>query len=437
MPDRLIIKGGKKLKGEINVRGSKNAATPMIAATLLAEEKPCRITNLPLIADVHKMIRLIESVGAEVEWEGERSITVDATDLNPESLDQKLVAQMRSSILTMGPLLARFGKLSIRHPGGCLIGARPIDTHLNGLKDLGVKVEVEEFGASQASDIAETKKAHMYHLEAGDLKGKEIILDEFSVTGTENMLMAASLAEGETTLKIAAAEPHVQNLADFLNKMGADIRTAGTNAYRIKGKKKLKGADHKVIPDYLEAGTFIILGLAAQGEITVKNVPADHLELILSKLKKFGGDIEFIDDGVVKVGNGGRLEIPGLQAMPYPGIPTDLQSPLGVLATQAEGLTLIHDPMYEGRLKYLEELNKMGAEIVMCDPHRAIINGPTELYGTKLDPLDLRSGAALIIAGIIADGTTIIKDVSQADRGYEEIEKRLQKLGVDVKRIKE
>ena len=436
MPDRLIIKGGKKLEGEIDVRGSKNAATPMIAATLIAEEGVCKITNLPLIADVHKMIRLIESMGAKVDWKGEREIEVDATDIDPERMDQKLVAQMRSSILVMGPLVARFGKLSIRHPGGCLIGARPIDTHLNGLRDLGVEVEVEEFGASQASDVAETKKAHMYHLEANNLKGKEVILDEFSVTGTENMLMAAALADGKTTLKIAAAEPHVQNLADFLNKMGADIEVDGNNIYQINGKDKLEGVDHRVIPDYLEAGTFIILGLAAEGEILVKDVPTDHLDLFLSRLKKFGGDIEEVSKGVYRVGDS-DLEINKIQAMPYPGIPTDLQSPLGVLATQAEGLTLIHDPMYEGRLKYLEELNKMGAEIVMCDPHRAIINGPTDLHGTKLDPLDLRSGAALIIAGIIADGTTIIKDVSQADRGYEEIEKRLRKLGVDVKRIKE
>ncbi len=437
MPDRLIIKGGKKISGSIDVRGSKNAATPMIAATLLAEKKPCKITNLPLIADVYKMIRLIESIGAKVEWEGERSILVDATDIDPEKMDQKLVAQMRSSILVMGPLLARFGKLSIRHPGGCLIGARPIDTHLNGLRDLGVEIEIEEFGASQTSDTAETKKAHMYHLKADNLKGKEIILDEFSVTGTENMLMAACLADGETTLKIAAAEPHVVNLAQFLNKMGASIEVAGTNTYKIKGKSALKGANQEVIPDYLEAGTFIILGLAAEGKIKINNVPTDHLELTISKLKKFGGNIKEIENNVLEVSGNGTLEIPKIQAMPYPGIPTDLQSPLGVLATKAEGLTLIHDPMYEGRLKYLEELNKMGAEIVMCDPHRAIINGPTELHGTQLDPLDLRSGAALIIAGIIADGTTIIKDVSQADRGYEEIEKRLRKIGVDVKRIKE
>lgn len=436
MADRLIIEGGKELSGSIDVRGSKNAATPMIAATLLAEERPCKITNLPLIADVYKMIQLIESVGAKVDWNGERSITVDATNLNPENLDQKLVTQMRSSILVMGPLLARHNKLSIRHPGGCLIGARSIDTHLDGLRDLGVEVKIEEFGASQAIDVAETKKAHMYHLQAQDLQGKEIILNEFSVTGTENMLMAASLATGETILKIAAAEPHVQNLAHFLNKMGAEIDISGNNTYRIKGKKSLKGADHRVIPDYLEAGTFIIMGLAAKGEITIKDVPVNHLELLLSKLQKDGGNIEIIDKNKVKVGEG-QLEIGKIQAMPYPGIPTDLQSPLGVLATQAKGLTLVHDPMYEGRLKYLEELNKMGAEIVMCDPHRAIINGPTKLHGTKLDPLDLRAGAALIIAGIIADGTTIIKDVSQADRGYEEIEKRLRKIGVDVKRIKE
>ncbi len=420
----------------MDVRGSKNAATPMIAATLLAEEGVSKISNLPLIADVYKMISLIESVGAKVEWVGEREITVDATDISPESLDQKLVAQMRSSILVMGPLMARFGKLSIRHPGGCLIGARSIDTHLNGLESLGVKIEVEEFGATETHDSGETKKAHIYHLEADSLKGGEVVLDEFSVTGTENLLMAASLADGSVVIRIAAAEPHVQNLAVFLNKMGAEIEFLGANSYLVKGKKKLSGADHAVIPDYLEAGTFIIMGLASGGKLRVKNVPVDHLSLVLSKLKKFGGNLRITSESTVEVG-GGRLQIDKIQAMPYPGIPTDLQSPLGVLATQAEGLTLIHDPMYEGRLKYLEELNKMGAEIVMCDPHRAIINGPSKLHGTKLDPLDLRSGAALIIAGIIAEGTTIIKDVSQADRGYEEIDKRLREVGIDIKRIKE
>ncbi len=435
MPDRLIIKGDKVLQGEIDVRGSKNAATPMIAATLLAEEGVCRITNLPLIADVFKMIKLIGSVGAKVTWEGKREIVVDATDLNPEKLDQKLVSQMRSSILVMGPLLARFGKLSITHPGGCLIGARPIDTHLNGLEALGASIKVEEFGSSDVSETLEGKKAQMYHLQVKNLKGKKVVLDEFSVTGTENVLMAACLAGGETEIKIAAAEPHVENLATFLNKMGAEISGGGSNSLKVKGKKSLKGVDHEVIPDYLEAGTFIIMGIAAKGEITVNNVPLNHLELLISKLKEFGGDIEMIDKSTARVGDNGSLKIDRIQAMPYPGIPTDLQSPLGVLATRAEGLTLIHDPMYEGRLKYLEELNKMGAEIVMCDPHRAIINGPTKLYGTKLDPLDLRSGAALIIAGIVAEGTTIIKDVSQADRGYEEIEKRLKKVGVDVERV--
>lgn len=435
MSDRLIIKGKSKIEGEIDVRGSKNAATPMIAATLLASEKTSKISNLPLIADVYKMISLIESVGAKVQWTGEREIVVDATGINPDSLDQKLVAQMRSSILVMGPLLARFGKLSISHPGGCLIGARPIDTHLNALKELGVKIKVEEFGALGTHQSSETKKAHMYHLKATSLQRKEIVLDEFSVTGTENILMAASLAKGKTIIKIAAVEPHVQNLVVFLNKMGAKIEFLGANSYAVTGRKKLQGTNHAVIPDYLEAGTFIIMGLAAEGKLKVKNVPINHLDLILSKLKKFGGNLKIKQNNVVEIGNG-QLQISKIQAMPYPGIPTDLQSPLGVLATQAAGLTLIHDPMYEGRLKYLEELNKMGAEIVMCDPHRAIINGPTQLYGTKLDPLDLRSGAALIIAGIIAKGTTIIRDVSQADRGYEEIEKRLRKVGVDVKRIK-
>ncbi len=434
MSDRLIIKGAKKIEGIIDVRGSKNAATPMIAATLLCQEGVSIIKNLPLIADVYKMIDLIKSVGAKIVWISEREISVDATILDPSNLDQKLVAEMRSSILIVGPLLARFGKLSIHHPGGCVIGSRSIETHINGLIGLGAKVEVEKFGSN--GDVSENaKKTYIYHLYSSKLKGKEIILDEFSVTGTENILMAATLSKGKTIIKIAATEPHVESLVIFLNKMGADIKVGGANSLIVNGKKSLKGATQQVIPDYLEAGTFIILGLASKGNLEIENVPVNHLDLVISQLKKFGAKIEIINNKKVKV-SGGKLKIDKIQAMPYPGIPTDLQSPLGVLATQAEGLTLIHDPMYEGRLKYLEELNKMGAEIVMCDPHRAIINGPTKLQGAKLDPLDLRSGAALIIAGVIAEGITVIRDVSQADRGYEEIDKRLSQIGADIERVK-
>ncbi len=430
MPEKLIIEGGKPLKGEIDVRGSKNAATPLLSATLLTP-KPCILDNLPRITDVLRMIEIIEKMGADVSFLSDRKVRIEAKNIDPSKLDFDLVNKMRSSILLVGPLVARFGSLKIPHPGGCIIGSRSIDTHISGFERMGIKIEesgIKKNGAKQFNKYTFTSN--------GKIKGREIVLDEFSVTATENLLMAAVLAKGKTVIKTAAAEPHVQNLALFLRKMGAKIKGEGTHEIEVVGVDYLEGADHSIPYDYLEAGTFILLSIAAKGDVSVNNVPVDHLSLLLNKIKKFGGRIK-TNKNSVRVRPGRALVIDKIQTMPHPGIPTDLQSPLGVLSTQAKGLTLIHDPLYEGRLKYLEELNKMGAEIVICDPHRAIINGPTHLHGTKLDPLDLRSGAALIIAGIIAEGTTIIKDVSQADRGYEEIEKRLQKIGADIKRVKE
>ncbi len=429
MSDKLIIEGKTKLEGVIDVKGSKNAATPIIAATLLTS-KTCILDNIPIIEDVKKMLEIVKKLGAEVEYLGERRVKITAKDIDPENLDLDLVNKMRSSILFIGPLLARFGKISTPQPGGCVIGARSIETHLHALSKMGADItetEVKKNGEGRQS---------IYNFESKKgLTGKEIVLDELSVTATENVLMAACLAKGKTVIKIAAAEPHVQDLAVFLKKMGADIKGEGTNTIEIVGKESLDGAEHFICYDYIEAGTFILLAIAAKGNVTVKNVPVDHLELLLHKLKSFGASLKIESDSVI-ISPGKEFTMSKIQAMPYPGIPTDLQAPIGVLATQTKGLTLIHDPLYEGRLKYLEELNKMGAEIVVCDPHRAIINGPTRLHGVSLDPMDLRAGAALIIAGIIAEGTTIIKDASQADRGYEDIDKRLNIIGAKIKREK-
>ncbi len=427
MPQKLIIEGKSHLEGVIDVKGSKNAATPIIAATLLTSS-PCILDNIPLVEDVKAMLEIIENMGAEVSYLEKRKVKIVAKDINPSRLSFDLVNKMRSSILLVGPLLARFGHVKIPQPGGCIIGSRPIEAHLNGFCKMGV--EIEEFGLKKNG----SRTSNVYHLKAKKrLQGKEIILDEFSVTATENILMAATLAKGKTIIKIAASEPHVQDLAKFLKKMGADIKGEGTSTIEVQGKDFLGGAEHSICFDYIEAGTFILLALAAKGNVCVENVPVDDLKLLLCKLKKFGAKLK-IEKNRVTTSSGKDLVIDKIQTMPHPGIPTDLQAPLGVLSTQAKGLTLIHDPLYEGRLKYLEELNKMGAEIVLCDPHRAIINGPTRLHGVKLDPLDLRAGAALIIAGLIAEGTTIIRDVSQADRGYEEIEKRLSKIGARIKR---
>ena len=429
MPEKLIIEGKSKLSGTIDVRGSKNAATPLIAACLLTD-KPCTLENIPLVEDVKTMLEIVKKMGGEVAFLEKRKVKITAKNVDPEKLDFRLVNKMRSSILLIGPLVARFGSAQVPQPGGCIIGARPIDTHLSGFRRMGVKIK--EFSLRKNGSL----HSSLYHFSAEKkLKGKEVVLNEFSPTATENIMMVAALAKGSTTIKTAASEPHVQDLACFLRKMGAKIEGEGTSVIKIKGVEELQGANHFVSYDYVEAGTFVLLALAAKGKVRIENFPVDHLALLLSRLKSFGGKLK-IEKNAVVVSPGKKLKINKVQVMPYPGIPPDLQSPLGVLSTQAEGLTLIHDPLYEGRLKYLEELNKMGAEIVICDPHRAIINGPTELQGTKLDPLDLRSGAALIIAGAIAEGITIIKDITQANRGYEDIDKRLQNIGVKVKRVK-
>ncbi len=439
--DKFIIEGGEPLKGTIKVSGSKNSATPIIAATLLTSE-PCIIENIPLIEDVLKMIQIISNLGAKVTWLGERKIKIEAKDIDPQKIDKDLVSKMRSSVLLLGPILARCGIVEINHPGGCIIGNRSIDAHLDAFKEMGAILEIDHVGSGfkdtkKYSCDNYSEKTVVYKLKTKkEIGGKEIILDEFSVTGTENVLMAAALTDKETIIKIAACEPHVQELAHFLKKMGVAIQGEGTHTIRIRGNKKLKGVEYTIYPDSVESGTYILMACVVPGSVIVDNVPINHLDLFLKKLRNFGGNFEILSDKSILIKKAQKLRIRKIQAWTYPGIPTDLQSAFGVVATQAEGLTLIHDPIFDGRLKYLEELNKMGADIIICDPHRAVINGPTELHGTELGPLDLRGGAALIIAGLVAQGTTVIKNISQVDRGYEKIEEKLQKIGAKIIREK-
>jgi UDP-N-acetylglucosamine 1-carboxyvinyltransferase len=337
----------------------------------------------------------------------------------------------------LAPLLSRFGKVKIPQPGGCLIGVRPIDAHLEGFQQLGAEVEKDD---------------QYYILSSEHLTPAEVVLPEFSVTATENILMAASFLPGKTVIKIAALEPHVKDLARVLVKMGAKIRWREDHTIEIEGQKKLKGFSHFLIYDPVEAGSFIVLaGVSTRatpeasarrgGEIIVKNAPLKNLDLVLQKLKKFGITFEKIkereDTCDIKVKSPKEFfPVQKVQVLPYPGIPSDLQCVFGVLSTQNPGETLIHDPMYEGRLRYLEDLNKMGADISLLDSHRAIVRGPSRLRGIPIENYDLRSGAALIIAGLIAEGETIISNAYQVDRGYEKIEERLQKIGADIKRVK-
>jgi UDP-N-acetylglucosamine 1-carboxyvinyltransferase len=396
----------------------KNAATPIIAATLLMSE-PCVIRNVPRISDVERMLDILRSLGAEAVWTGEREVSIDTRKADIATLDAKLVKSMRSSVLLMGPLLARFHEVRMPEPGGCIIGNRPLDTHLIALEALGARISRDN-GA--------------YSLTAASLKGATVILPEFSVTATENLLMAAAVARGRTVVKIAAAEPHVQDLARFLNAAGARIQGIGTHTLLIDGVGRLGGAAHDLIPDQIETGTFAVLGALTRGTVRIRGVASEHLDIILNVLGRAGVQFAADGDGLV-VAPSSSLKSFRLQAMPYPGFPTDLQAPFGVLATQCTGTSLIHDPLFEGRLGYIGELVKMGANATVCDPHRVLISGPTPLYGQEIRGLDLRAGATLVIAGLAAQGETVIHGAEIIDRGYEDLEGRLAALGADITRV--
>lgn len=415
---KFIIKGAAKLEGEIKVAGMKNAATPILAASLLTAE-PCLIHNVPKIRDVFRMVDILKELGVDIKWPDEHTLEIHAASVNWKNLPKDLVSAMRSSILLLGPLLARCGEVEIPEPGGCIIGNRPIDTHLYALEKLGAKP---------------CKENGVYKFQAKQLKGDVIILPEFSVTATENALMAAVLAEGTTVIKLAAAEPHVQDLIVFLQAMGANITGAGTHTLTIQGVKSLHGAKHHLIPDQIEIGTFAVAAAATRGEVCIRPVVPEHLEIVLLKLKQINVNYLLEDDALL-VRPSANLKPFRLQVLPYPGFPTDLQAPFGVLATQCNGTSLIQDPLYEGRMGYVNELIKMGANAIVADPHRVIVSGPTPLYGQEIKSLDLRAGATLIIAGLVAEGETIINDAEIVDRGYEDIEGRLKGLGARIERV--
>lgn len=415
---KFVIEGGHSLKGEVEIMGMKNAATPILAATLLTSES-CLLKNMPKISDVQVMIEILKSLGSEIEFLDEHTVRISNHNLSLHRLDKDSVCKMRSSILFMGPLLSRFGQVELPEPGGCIIGNRPIDTHVYALEQLGAKIE---------------RKNGFYGMKVNGLKGAIIILPEFSVTATENALMAAVLAKGKTIIKLAAAEPHVQDLCHFLNEMGAKISGIGTHTLIVDGVKKVKGVEHTIIPDQIEVGTFAVAATVTRGEVKIKNIVPEHLEIILLKLKQMGVKFE-VGENYLQIYPSTNLRAFKLQTMPYPGFPTDLQAPFGVLATQCHGTSLIQDPLFEGRMAYVQELIKMGANAIIADPHRVVITGPTPLYGQEIKSFDLRAGATLIIAGLIAHGQTIINQAEVVDRGYERIEERLGKLGASIKRF--
>ncbi|MEK7482316.1 MAG: UDP-N-acetylglucosamine 1-carboxyvinyltransferase [Patescibacteria group bacterium] len=419
MAEKFFIKGTAKINGEIEVYGSKNAAGAVISAALLTNE-PTIINNVPLVSDILNLLNILEEMGAIVEWLEPRTVRITAGgNMDPGKLNFEKFSKTRVSVLLIGALTARFQEFKVSRPGGDRIGLRPITTHLEGIRDLGVSIE---------------ERDGCYIFKRGALQSKEIVLSEFSVTATENLMLAASLASGKTVIKMAAAEPQVQNLGEVLSQMGVDIRGVGTHTITINGQDKVKGIECSVIPDPLEAGTFIALGAVIAKRLRIKNVISEHLVSFLKKLEDIGAKIER-GDGFVVVEGQKDFKPARVQSLPYPGFPTDLLPLIVPLLTQATGKSLIHDPLYENRFNYIQELRKMGADIEIVDPHRAFVFGKTALHGNIIHSWDIRAGASLVIAGLLADGSTTLEDVEQIDRGYERIEERLQALGADIKRI--
>ena len=418
MAEKFLIKGGLPLSGEVEISGSKNEAGAILAASLLAEE--CEIENFPLVSDILEEIEILKEMGAEIEWSGPKKIKIKTGKIDPAKIPVNLFEKMRISVLLIGPFLAKFQKFKVPHPGGDKIGLRPISTHLEAFKDFGVKIE---------------EKEGFYHFEAPkNLEGKRIVLKEFSVTATENLMMLASLMPGKTKIEIAATESHVQNLGRFLEKMGVKIEGIGTHSLLIEGKEKLFGESFTISPDPIEAGTFLIAFAITGGEGKIKNVKSEDLIFFLEKMKEIGVKFE-IQDSEILVKPSKEFRATKIQVLPHPGFPTDLQPQTSVLLTQAQGKSLIHEPLYENRFQHLHELRKMGADIEITDPHRALIFGKTALLGNKINSADIRSGATLILAGLVAKSQTTIENITQIERGYEKIEEKLRKLGAEIEKV--
>lgn len=418
---KFIIQGEKPLKGEIEVVGAKNAALKIFPAVFLTN-KAIKISNLPEIEDCVRAEEMLTQMGHEVKKTGNRTAEIKFKNSPRVDLPESLVNKFRASIMFVGPMLATCGEVKFPHPGGCVIGAgtRPIDMFLDGFQKMGAKIEMNE---------------NHYRLTAPKLKGAEIFFHKVTVTGTESLMMTATRAEGMTILKNCAMEPEIVALANFLNSAGAKIEGAGTPTIKIEGVKELKEGEYKIIPDRIEAGTFAILAAASNtGEITIKNCEPKHLEALWSLFDKIGVKYELGND-YIKVLQGGSLKSADMTTHEYPGFATDLQPPYTILMTQAQGLSLVHETIYDRRLLFADILTQMGANIIMADPHRVVVSGPTKLHGRKLVSPDLRAGIALLIAGLIAKGKTEIDNIYQIDRGYENLDSRLRGLGADIQRV--
>lgn len=422
---QYIVEGGHRLSGTIAPSGNKNAALPIVAAALLTAHE-VRLTNVPRIRDVEALVDLIQSVGAEAEWTDRNALRIHARQVRPADLDPDLCARIRASILLAGPMLARCGQVTLPPPGGDVIGRRRVDTHFLALKALGARIEAD----------------HSYSFHADRLIGADVFMDEPSVTATENALCAAVAAQGTTILRNCASEPHVQDLALFLNAMGARIEGIGTNCMTIHGGTPLGGCTHRIGPDHIEVGSLIGLAAVTKSELTIAGAGVEHLRSTLLGFARLGiraearGDDLFIPAGqemAVQADFGGH--IPVISDQPWPAFPADTMSIAIVTATQCEGVVLMFEKMFESRMFFVDKLIAMGARIVLCDPHRAIVAGPSRLRGSKLQSPDIRAGMAMLIAAMCAEGTSVIDNAQQIERGYERIDERLNALGARITRV--
>ena len=420
----FVIQGGRPLSGTVRASGNKNGALPILAATVLASEE-VRLSNLPRIRDVEVMVELLADLGADAEWVGPNEVRVDPGGVGKTDLDAELAREIRASFLLAGPLLARFGRVTVPPPGGDVIGRRRLDTHVHAFAALGADVHIDG----------------VYELTADTLRGTRMYLDEASVMGTENAIMAAVLAEGETVLGHAACEPHIQDLCRFLVALGAHIEGIGSNVLHIHGTPHLGGGEYRIGPDHIEVASFVGLAAATGGEIVVTDVEPDDLISIVPAFRKLGVEME-ISDSSVRVPAGQHLlveddfggQIPKIESGIWPAFPADLTSIAVTVATQARGTILIFEKMFESRLFFVDKLVSMGARIILCDPHRVVVTGPATLYGERLESPDIRAGMAMLIASLCAEGTSTIGNIRQIDRGYERIDERLRELGASIER---
>ncbi len=416
--DRLLITGGKRLQGEIRISGAKNAALPIIASTLLCDE-PVLIGNIPHLNDITTTMELLGRMGVSITMDENMTVEVDASTIKHFVAPYELVKTMRASILVLGPMLARYGQAEVSLPGGCAIGSRPVNLHIEGLQAMGAEISVENGYIKARCDR---------------LRGANIVLDLVTVTGTENLMMAATLAKGESIIENAAREPEVIDLANCLNQMGAKITGAGTDTIRIMGVERLHGTTYNVLPDRIEAGTFLVAAAATGGKIKIKNTVPQHIDAVLAKLREAGAHLEIGDDWISLDMQGRRPKGVNIRTAPYPAFPTDMQAQFSVLNTIASGASTTTETVFENRFMHVQELQRMGANISLKG-NTAFCSGVEGLTGAPVMATDLRASASLVIAGLVATGKTVVERIYHIDRGYECIEEKLQQLGAEIRRV--